>query len=201
MDKKQIVVFGGCFNPPLNSHFSLAEQLASEHKQIEKIVFVPVNEKYNKDNLIKNEHRYNMLKLVCDKNEKFDVSKIEMDSIRPLYTIETLEIFKEMYPKHEIAFTIGSDNLKELHTWKESDKLMKDFKIYVLKRDKDNIENIINGNNKLKENKDTFIETRNNITTSLSSSYIRERIKNNKSIRYLLPEEIINYIEKNKLYY
>jgi len=201
MSKKQIVVFGGCFNPPLNSHFSLAEQIVNEYQQIEKIIFVPVNEKYNKDNLIKNEHRYNMLKLVCDKNEKFDVSKIEMDSIRPLYTIETLEIFKEMYPKHEIAFTIGSDNLKELHTWKESDKLVKEFKIYVLRRDEDNIDSIINKNDLLKENKEVFIKTKNNIITNLSSSYIRERIKNNKSIRYLLPEEIINYIEKNKLYY
>lgn len=200
MVKKQIVVFGGCFNPPLNSHFSLAEQIVNEYQQIEKIMFVPVNEKYNKDNLIKNEHRYNMLKLVCDKNDKFDVSKIEMDSIRPLYTIETLRILKKMYPKYEIAFTIGSDNLKELHTWRDSDKLMKEFKIYVLKRDKDNIKDIINENKFLKENKDTFIEIKNSITTNLSSSYIREKIKSNKSIRYLVPEEIINYIKKNKLY-
>ena len=67
--KKQIVVFGGCFNPPLNSHFSLAEQILNEYKQIEKIIFVPVNGKYQKQDLIENEHRFQMLKKVCDKNK------------------------------------------------------------------------------------------------------------------------------------
>ena len=71
MEKKQIVMFGGCFNPPLNSHFSLAEQLVNQYQEIEKIVFVPVNEKYQKISLISNEHRYNMLKLVCDENERY----------------------------------------------------------------------------------------------------------------------------------
>ena len=62
--KKQIVIFGGCFNPPTNSHFLLAQQLINEYNQIEKIVFVPVNSKYQKAELIGNEDRYNMLKLV-----------------------------------------------------------------------------------------------------------------------------------------
>ena len=50
--KKQIAVFGGCFNPPLNSHFSLAEQILNEHEEVEKILFVPVSNKYNKKGLI-----------------------------------------------------------------------------------------------------------------------------------------------------
>ena len=70
-NKKQIIVFGGCFNPPLNSHFSLAEQMVAEYPEIEKIVFVPVNSQYEKMDLIENEHRYQMLIAVCDKNEKF----------------------------------------------------------------------------------------------------------------------------------
>ena len=52
-NKKQIVIFGGCFNPPLNSHFSLAQQIVNEYSQIEKIIFVPVNSKYQKIDLIK----------------------------------------------------------------------------------------------------------------------------------------------------
>ena len=140
MERKQIVIFGGCFNPPLNSHFSLAQQIINEYKNIEKIIFVPVNSKYQKADLISNEHRYKMLKLACDKNEKFDVSRIELDSPRPLYTIETLRIFQETYSKYQIAFIIGSDNLKEINTWEKAEELTKDFKIYVLERDKDNIE-------------------------------------------------------------
>ena len=81
MERKQIVIFGGCFNPPLNSHFSLAQQIINEYENIEQIIFVPVNSKYQKADLISNEHRYKMLKLACDKNEKFDVSRIELDKI------------------------------------------------------------------------------------------------------------------------
>lgn len=140
---KQIVVFGGCFNPPLNSHFSLAEQMVNEYEKIEKIIFMPASSKYQKADLIDNEHRYQMLKLVCDKNEKFDVSRLEIDFPRQLYTIETLNKIKEQYPENEICFTLGTDNLKELETWNQAEEIVKNFKIYVFERDDDNMQGII----------------------------------------------------------
>lgn len=200
MKKKQIAVFGGCFNPPLNSHFSLAEQLINEYNNIEKIVFVPVNSKYRKADLISNEHRYKMLKNVCDKNEKFEVSRIEIDSNRPLYTIETLREFQKEYPEYEIAFILGSDNLKELNIWVKADELVKDFKIYVLERDKDSVEQILESNKFLKENKQAFIKAKNTITSNLSSTFVREKLKEGKSVRYLIPDEVISYVLENKLY-
>lgn len=200
MERKQIVIFGGCFNPPQNSHFSLVEQLTNEYSNIEKIVFVPVNSKYQKVDLIDNEHRYQMLKLVCDKNNKFEVSRLEVDSIRPLYTIETLREFEKKYPQYEIGFIIGSDNLKELDTWQKANELTNDFKIYVLQRNNDDIEKIIQENEFLKKNAQTFIKAQNSITSNLSSTFVRERIKSEKSIRYLVPDEVIDYIEENKLY-
>lgn len=200
MSSKQIVIFGGCFNPPQNSHLSLAEQLVNEYEQIEKIVFVPVNSKYQKIDLIENEHRYNMLKLICDKNEKFAVSRIEIDNEKPLYTIETLRLFQKLYPYNEISFIIGSDNLKELYTWKCADELVRDFKIYVLERGSDSIENIIKFNNFLKNNHTAFIKAKNSIVSNLSSTFIREKVKNCKSIRYLTPDEVISYIYNNNLY-
>lgn len=200
MKKKQIAVFGGCFNPPLNSHFSLAEQLINEYNNIEKIVFVPVNSKYRKADLISNEHRYKMLKNVCDKNEKFEVSRIEIDSNRPLYTIETLRKFQKEYPEYEIAFILGSDNLKELNIWVKADELVKDFKIYVLERDKDSVEQILESNKFLKENKQAFIKAKNTITSNLSSTFVREKLKEGKSVRYLIPDEVISYVLENKLY-
>ena len=118
--KRQIAIFGGCFNPPLNSHFSLAEQILNEHESIEKVLFVPVNSKYSKPGLIENEHRYNMLKLVCDKNEQFEVSRIELDKDRQLYTIETLLELQKEYEDYELLFITGSDNLKEFDKWKEN---------------------------------------------------------------------------------
>ena len=200
MERKQIVIFGGCFNPPLNSHFSLAQQIINEYENIEQIIFVPVNSKYQKADLISNEHRYKMLKLACDKNEKFDVSRIELDSPRPLYTIETLRIFQETYSKYQIAFIIGSDNLKEINTWEKAEELTKDFKIYVLERDKDNIEEILKSNGFLNKNKQEFIKEKDNITSNLSSTFVRNKLKNGKSVRYLTTDEVVSYIEENKLY-
>ena len=200
MKKKQIVIFGGCFNPPLNSHFSLAEQIVNEYSEIEKIIFVPVNSSYQKIDLISNEHRYQMLKLICDKNEQFDVSRIEIDSTRALYTIETLRQFVDLYPENEIAFIMGSDNLKELSTWEKAEELVKSFKIYVLERDKDKVEEIIQAEDFLKENVQSLIKAKNSITTNLSSTFVREKLKNDKSVRYLMPDEVMFYIKKNKLY-
>ncbi len=200
LSKKQIVVFGGCFNPPLNSHFSLAEQMVNEYSQIEKIVFVPVNSQYQKVDLISNEHRYQMLKLVCDKNEKFDVSRIEIDSPRQFYTIETLTELQKVYHEYEICFTMGSDNLKELDTWKRAEELVKNFPIYVFERDEDKIEEIIETSSFLKKNRQSFRKAGNKIKSNLSSTFAREKIRNGKSIRYIAPDEVVSYIKENKLY-
>lgn len=200
LNKKQIVVFGGCFNPPLNSHFSLAEQMVNEYNQIEKIVFVPVNSQYQKMDLISNEHRYQMLKLVCDKNEKFDVSRIEIDSKRQLYTIETLTELQKIHAEYEVCFTMGSDNLREFDTWNRAEEIVKNFPIYIFERDEDNMEEIIDTNAFLKENKQAFRKANNQIKSNLSSTFARERIRNGKSIRYITPDEVVSYIKEKKLY-
>lgn len=200
MSKKQILVFGGCFNPPLNSHFSLAEQLLNEYKQVEKIIFMPVNSKYQKADLIANEHRYQMLKLVCDNNNKFEVSRIEIEEEKPLYTIETLRKIQEQYPEYEIAFIMGSDNLKQLEKWRKADELVKEFKMYILERDKDDVEKIIQASKFLKQNKTAFMKAKSNITSNLSSTFVREKLREGKSIRYLTPDEVMSYIIKNNLY-
>lgn len=200
MAENQIVIFGGSFNPPLNSHFSIAQDLLNEYKEINKVIFVPVNSKYEKPGLINNEDRYNMLKLVCDKNKKFDVSRIEIDSERPLYTIETLNYFDKKYPNNEILFLMGSDNLKEFPTWNGADKICEKYKSYVFRRDDDDIKNIIEKDEFLSKNKDSFVAVSNNILNNFSSTYARKIIKEDKSIRYLAPDEVVNYIEKHKLY-
>lgn len=199
-DDKVIVVFGGSFNPPLNSHFSLAEQIISEYKNVEKVIFVPVSEKYEKEGLLNNKYRYEMLKCVCDKNEKFEVSDIELRKERQPFTIETLERIQKKYQDKTIWFTTGSDNLKELNTWEKSDELVKKFKVLVLERDDDCLEEIINNNEFLKKNENSFIKVKNNIRSSLSSSFVREKIREGKSIRYFTPDEVYSYIKANNLF-
>lgn len=200
MDRKIIALFCGSFNPPLFSHFSLAEQLLNSDKNIEKVIFVPVSNKYNKDSLISDKHRFNMLNLVCKQNPRFEVSDIEFNSSRQPYTFETLQAMQKEYPKHDIRLIIGTDNLSQLDTWYEIEQLLNRFKVYVLARDEDNVEDIIKNHTLLSKYSSSFVKANISIRTNLSSSFVRNEIKNNNSVRYLLPDEIIEYIKNNNLY-
>lgn len=198
---KKNIMFGGAFNPPLNSHFLLAQQIVNEVEDIDKVIFIPVNIKYEKNEaLISSEDRYNMLKMVCDKNENFEVSRLEIDSNRPLFTIETLDILQKEYPEHQILFATGTDNLKEFDTWEGADKITGKYKVLIFERDTDKMEDIIASNPFLKANKDTFIKLKENTRTNLSSTFARSKLREGKSIRYLTPDEVYNYIKENKLY-
>lgn len=201
MDEKKIIaVFGGSFNPPLNSHFSLAEQIINEYENIEKVMFLPVNSKYNKSGLISNEHRYNMLKLVCDKNKDFILSDLELKQEVQFSTYETLNLLQKDFPNHKLCFVIGTDNLKTISTWRTVDILLSEFTFLILERDEDNVDEIINNDEFLLKYKNSFVKLKQNIRSNLSSTFVREKIKRGKSIRYLTPDEIYYYIKKNNLY-
>lgn len=201
-DEKVIAVFGGSFNPPLCSHFSLAEQILNEYENVERVLFVPVNTKYNKEGLIENEHRYNMLKLVCEKNPYFDVSDVEIRQARQLYTIETLDLLQEEYPEYKLNFVLGTDNLREVYWWKEADRLLRSYKLMIIERDDDSADDIIENDDFLKQYKDlgSFIKCKENIRSNISSTFARDKLRHGKSIRYLTPDEVYFYIEENYLY-
>ena len=198
--KNQIVIYGGSFNPPLNSHLYLAQNLLNNFKQISKIIFVPVNCKYKKEGLINNEDRFNMLNLACNNNKCFEVSRLEIDSDRPLYTIETLNYFKKIYFPNDVAYVMGSDNLKDLPNWNKFEEICQNFEGYIIKRKKDKIDSIISSNPLLLRYQKNFKIIEENVYENLSSTYTRNLIKQNKSIRYLLPEKVENYIYEHNLY-
>lgn len=200
MNKKIIALFCGSFNPPLFSHFSLAEQLLNSNKNIEKIIFVPVSSKYNKEGLIEDKHRFNMLNLVCKTHPKFEVSDIEFNLPKQPYTFETLQSVQKLYPNYEIRLIIGTDNLKEFNTWYEYQKLLAQFKVYVLARAEDNICEIIAQDDSISEYSSSFIKSNISVKTNLNSTFVRNEIKNGNSVKFLLPDEIIDYIKNNNLY-
>lgn len=200
MNKEIIAIFGGSFNPPINSHVNLANQIIDKVKHIKKIVFVPVSTKYSKPNLISDEHRYNMLKIICKQNPKFEVSKVELEAEKQPYTIETLEYFKTQNKNSEIYFICGSDNLKEIETWYKAELLLETYKIMVLKRNNDSIEGIIAGSDLLTKHKNSIIILEGISQIPLSSSMIREKIKKEENIENLVPSEVIEYIQKKQLY-
>ena len=182
-----IVVFGGSFNPPLNSHFSIAQQVLNQFEEVEKIVFIPVNKKYPKQGLLENKHRYNMLKLVSDKNSKFEISDMDMCS-------------EKSFPNQEIWFLTGSDNLKEIDTWDRAEELISKYRILIMERNNDNMEEIIQNNLLLNKHKKSFKKLNQNIRSNYNSTYVRGQIKDGKCVRYLMPDEVFEYIQKYQLY-
>ena len=198
--KKILAIFGGSFNPPLNSHFSLAEQMLTEYKEIEKVIFVPVSTKYNKKGLLSNEHRYNMLNIVCEENENFEVSDIELKQDKQLDTLETMQLLQKEYPDYTLCFTMGTDNLKSISEWGLAKELVTSFKFLVIERDEDSMDEIINADKFLLDHKDAFMKVKENIRSNISSTFVREKIKRGKSIRYLTPDKVYFYIKENNLY-
>lgn len=199
-EKNCVVIFGGSFNPPLNSHLIMAQGVLNQYEEVEKVVFVPVNQKYPKDGLIENEHRYNMLKLIVDKNSDFIVSDLDFHENHSLYTIDVLEKMQKKFKGKQIWFLTGSDNLRTLHTWQRAEEIVSKYKIIVMKRKQDDIRSIIQNNNLLTHYKENIEELNPDVDFNISSTYVRAQIKKGKKIRYLLPDDVYKYIEENKLY-
>lgn len=198
--KNKIVIFGGSFNPPLNSHFAIAEQVLNQYEQVDKVIFIPVNKKYEKDSLIENKHRYEMIKRVVEKNDRFEVSDIDMDGNRSLSTIETIEAIQNIYKDKEIYFLIGSDNLKEIHTWNRADELISKYRLLVMERGTDIVEDIIENSALLRKYQGNIEKLEQQIKSNFNSTYVRGQISHYKSVRYLMPDEVYTYIEENNLY-
>ena len=141
-----------------------------------------------------------MLKLVADKNSNFIISDIDFYEEKSLPTINTLEEMQKQYPDKEIWFLTGSDNLKYLHTWDRAEDIVSKHKVLIMERENDQMDEIIENNSLLLKNKQNIMRLNQEIRSNCSSTYIRNQLKNEKSINYLVPEEVIEYIEKHKLY-
>lgn len=197
---KKLVILGGAFNPPTIAHFSLAQQIVNELSDLDKVLFMPVNSNYKKAEMpTSNEHRFNMLESVCKDLDKVEVSRLELDYDRVLTTIETLRILKEQNLDREIIFATGTDNLKEFNTWNNYLDILNEFKLLIFERGNDSFEKILEEFDYLKEYKNSLIKL-DNIKTNLSSTYIRNKIREGKNIKFLVPDQVLEYIEKNNLY-
>lgn len=205
----RIGLFGGTFNPIHNGHLFIAE-CARVYLDLEKVIFIPAYippHKNIEDNSI---HRANMVALATY-NNNFEASSVEMFRKGPSYTIDTLRHFSKKLPDCEILFIMGEDSFGELHTWKDYENVLK-YKLVVVSRYTDGFYrwDLASGRNVCRiyppniENKDKCLEAEIIAMCSplikISSTQIRLFIKNNLSVRYLLPGAVIDYINQHNLY-
>ena len=171
---EKIGFFGGCFNPPTNIHINIANSLIKQGK-LDKVVFVPVNDYYKKQDLAKSKHRLNMLKIALKDYENLKVDDIEIKANRILCAVDAFELIinSNTYKQKENFMIMGSDNYDKMPQWKDYTKINNKYKYIVIDRNENEI----------------------------SSTQIREMIKNNdKKVMEYLPEEVYNYIIENELY-
>jgi len=188
----KIGIFGGSFNPPHNMHRDIALELI-DNNYLDKVIFVPTGDSYVKNGLISFNDRYNMVKLMIRNIDLFLISDIG-NNLGYQYTYQVLDYFKDIYFNDEIYFICGSDNLIEFDTWKKYQYILENYKLLVIRRNNDDIDNIML---KYYEYIDRVIIT--NIESNmLSSSYIRDNIDNN--ISKYLDSDVYEYVRKNNLY-
>ncbi len=184
---------GGTFDPVHIAHLAIAE-LAVEQLDLTKLLFVPAwvapHKIDRKNKTASAEHRYEMLKLATRDNNKFDVSGIELDREGTSYTIDTLkQILGEYSGKVRLFMLIGSDNYLTFNTWLAPDEIHELATVVVYNRPGSHIDEVL----------PPFVML-NGPEMGITSTWIRDRILNNKSVHYFLPEEVKKYIYEQKLY-
>ncbi len=183
--------FFGTFNPPHIGHINLGEAVMREFN-FDKIIFVPSKTPPHKKEFIEAHHRYNMLKLL--ETDKLKVSDIELNLPSPSYTYRTVEGL--LLGEKKINFIIGFDAIKNIENWVNPEFLKTHLHFIVLKRKGDKQEEI----EKLKLKGYDFTIAENIEMVDVSSTQIRNLIKENKDITNLVDPKIKRYIEENGLY-
>lgn len=188
----KIGIFGGAFNPPHKMHKEIAINLL-EKEYVDKIIYVPTGNNYNKPGLLDGKHRIEMLEIMFkDINLKVEVSDFEVKG--SLYTINTLNHFKEMYPEDEIYFICGTDNLKEFYTWRNYKEILEKYKLLVIARKDNDFNDIIKGYSEYEKN----IILANVDMQIISSTMIRNEILEKgftKELEKYLDNKVIDYLK------
>ena len=198
---KKIGIFGGTFNPIHLVHLMIAET-AIEAAGLEEVLFIPSGCSYMKDpaEIVSNKHRVRMTGLALEDNPRFALSTIEIDREGNSYTCETLMELKEKYPEQEYYLIIGADNLFTIEEWKNPQQIFDNCKVLAAVRGAKKTADMEKQVAYLEEKFGAKIELLPIKHIDISSSMIREKIESQKSVRYIVPEKVRQYIIKNKLY-
>jgi nicotinate-nucleotide adenylyltransferase len=186
----KIGLYFGSFNPIHTGHLIIASHII-EHTDLQKIWFVvsPQNPLKPSATLLNEYQRLNMVRLAVENDSRFNASDVEFKLPKPSYTIDTLTYLFEKYPKHQFTVLMGSDSYQNLNKWKNYELLVKNYSLVVYNRQnfevKDNVYNATILNAPLLD---------------ISSTLIRNLIKEKKSIKYLVPNTVLDELMNNKYY-
>lgn len=190
----KIGLYFGTFNPIHVGHLIIANHMA-ENTDLDQIwmVVTPHNPHKQKNTLLNDYQRLEMVQLATEDFNKIKPSDIEFKLEQPNYTVHTLAHLHDKYPKNVFSLIMGEDNLNSLHKWKNYQTILDHYSIYVYPRiGSDSLKTTFNNHKNIFKISAPIIE--------LSSTYIRDSIKNKKNIAPMLPQKVWEYIDRNLFY-
>jgi len=201
MSRQRIGILGGSFDPPQIGHLILAEY-SREALNIDHVLFVPVADHPVKrgETRLPVVHRLAMLKLAINDNPNFSISRVDIDRNGPHYSADTIKLIREQYPQAELYFVMGGDNLRALPTWERAPDLFHCCRLAVMKRADEDItpdmhDEVLPGLSDKVDIVDVPM-----LSVWLSSTVVVSRLRAKRSVRYLVPDAVLDYINDNGLY-
>ncbi|ACA43453.1 nicotinate-nucleotide adenylyltransferase [Clostridium botulinum] len=195
-------ILGGTFDPIHNAHINVAYE-ALERFNLEEVIFIPAGNPPHKINLKKTPAhiRYEMVKLAIEKETRFSISDFEIKSKSLSYTYRTLKHFKEKEPETNWYFITGEDCLSYLEHWKYIDEIFNICNFVIFSR-----EGFKEKEEIIKKKKSILLKYRKEILfmdasiLDISSTKIRNRIKEGKEVSFYMPDKVYKFILQNNLY-
>ena len=190
----KIGLYFGTFNPIHIGHLIIANHMV-EHSDLNEIwmVVTPHNPFKKKSSLLENHHRYELVYRATENYPKIKPSDIEFKLPQPNYTVHTLAHISDVYPDKEFCLIMGEDNLKSLHKWKNYETILEHHDIYVYPRiSEGRVETQFDNHPKIHKVDAPIVQ--------ISSTMIRNGIKNKKNIQPLLTKEVWQYIDEMNFY-
>jgi nicotinate-nucleotide adenylyltransferase len=188
----KIGLFFGSFNPVHVGHLIIANYMATQTDlQQVWLVVSPQNPLKPKNTLARDRDRLNMVQLAIGENPLLRASDIEFKLPKPSFTIDTLAYLAEKYPQHEFTLIMGGDNIGSIQKWKNYELLLRGYDIYVYKRP-----NYDMGEWATQPRVKVFEAP----LMEISATYIRGCLVEGKSVQYLVPDNVKQYLEESRLY-
>ena len=198
-DNLKIGIFGGAFNPVHNGHIKLAEEYKKE-LALDKVIFVPTSVPPHKSSscLISKEDRLNMLTLALENKEKLEISDIEFNRSGKSYTYDTLVEIKKLYPNSQLYLIVGADQFLTFNLWYRYDDILNMVTLCTAARESDKQKDELCAFAKTLKADKIFVGSFD--VLRVSSSEIREKIKNQQDFSSLVDKKVYNYIIEKGLY-
>jgi len=201
----RIVLFGGTFDPVHNGHLIVARSLA-ERLGLERITLLPAASPPHKAAAhVAGAHRLEMLRLAVDGEETFTVSDIELSREGPSYTIDTIQEVRRRSPGASVSLVVGADMLEDLPNWHRAEEVVEAADIIVARRPPRHLrmeEVMASLSGAIPEKQVERLRRRivDAPLIDISSTEIRHRVRQGRSVRFLVPDAVRDYIEEQGLY-